>query len=77
MGTEFLLHYVCSLHAFTSPEEVSYRLSDTDMYTLIKGSPKTRDNNFRHRGILELKSKLSPVFTYNLMWICSEICHLF
>lgn len=48
MGTEFLLHYVCSLHAFTSPEEVSYRLADTDMYTLIKGSPKTRANNFRH-----------------------------
>lgn len=48
MGTEFLLHYVCSLHAFTSPEEVSYRLSDTDMYTLLKGSPKTRANSFRH-----------------------------
>lgn len=62
----FLLHYACSLHAFTSPEEVSYRLSDTDMYTLIKCSPKTRANNFRH-------------YSYNteMFLELSLNCHLF
>lgn len=56
---------LCSLHAFTSPEAVSYRLSDTDMSIFLERHSKHQFNNIE----LFLEVSLNCHLFLHTLWL--------